>query len=161
MSKPIYAIGYGNRDWNSFLGLLQTYGITLLVDIRTLPYSRFNPAFRQATLEKNLKEAGIGYVFLGAELGGRPKDTSLYSHGKPDYDRMEQAPAYRKGIAQLLALAEQEGKICMLCSELKPENCHRKNLVGRSLVGMGLTVKHIDEKGNLRIQENESEGRLF
>lgn len=162
MSKPtIHTIGYGNRDWQSFLNLLQKYGITLLVDIRTLPFSRFNPAFRQASLEKSLKESGIRYAFLGAELGGRPKDETLYNNDKPDYDRMEASPAYKEGIAALLGLAEQGGNVCIMCSELKPENCHRKNLVGRTLVGRNVSVKHIDEKGNIRVQQDESEGRLF
>lgn len=160
-TSTIYAIGYGNRNWGTFLKLLQEYGITMLVDIRTLPFSRFNPAFRQVALEKGLQEAGIAYKFMGEELGGKPKDPSLYTNGKLNYDLVELSPAYKEGILKLLELEKQGGNICILCSELKPDSCHRKNLVGRTLLQIGITVNHIDEKGNIQVQESESEGRLF
>ena len=162
MRNPtIYAVGYGNRDWDTFLNLLQEYAITMLVDIRTLPFSRFNPAFRQAALERGLQEADIEYKFMGDELGGKPKDASLYTNGKLNYDLVEVSPAYKEGILKLLELEKQGGRICIMCSELKPDNCHRKNLVGRTLVRMDVTINHIDEKGKIQVQENENEGRLF
>jgi len=155
----IHTIGYGNRKWGEFLALLHRYDITVLVDIRTSPFSRFSSAFRRSILENQLKEAGIGYVFLGQELGGKPKDLSLYSNGKLNYDLVEAMPTYQNQILKLLEW-EREGKsICLMCSEQNPNSCHRKTLVGQSLVKLKRTIIHIDENGNA--QHTEKDGRLF
>jgi uncharacterized protein (DUF488 family) len=46
----------------------------VIVDTRSSPYSKFAPQFDQAPLRRTLEEAGIKYLYLGAELGGRPAD---------------------------------------------------------------------------------------
>lgn len=72
---PIYTIGYGNRSIAEFIDLLQKYHIQYLADIRSRPYSKFNPDFSQAALEQRLKQQRIKYLFFGDTLGGRPEDT--------------------------------------------------------------------------------------
>lgn len=74
---PIYTIGYGNRSIEEFIDLLQKYHIQYLADIRSRPYSKFNPDFSQAALEKRLKLHTITYIFMGDTLGGRPAMFSI------------------------------------------------------------------------------------
>jgi uncharacterized protein (DUF488 family) len=62
-STPIYTIGYGNRSIGDFIKLLQNYDIKFLVDIRSQPYSRFNPDFSKDSLEKRLKQHLIQYIY--------------------------------------------------------------------------------------------------
>jgi uncharacterized protein (DUF488 family) len=143
----IYSIGHGTRPKEEFLGLLHKYVITCLADIRSVPYSRFNPQYNTKAMRAYLEEAGISYIHL-ENLGGRPKDTSLYSNGRPDYNLIEKQPFFHEGISALLDLA---GKylVCIMCSERKPEDCHRTKLVGRYLEKIGVTMKHIDEEGRV------------
>jgi len=53
----------------SFIALLQTYGIERLVDIRTVPRSRHNPQFNDTALVSMLMAEHLEYVPLQA-LGG-------------------------------------------------------------------------------------------
>ncbi len=56
------------------------YGITALVDVGSHPYSRYLSHFNQVELKQALKDVGIGYVFLGRELGARPSDRLIFGH---------------------------------------------------------------------------------
>ncbi|MEX2426100.1 MAG: DUF488 domain-containing protein, partial [Thermomicrobiaceae bacterium] len=75
----IHTIGHSNHRIDTFIELLHRHGISCLVDVRTSPYSRFSPHFRKRDLEAHLRDAGIDYVFLGEELGGRPGESRDYS----------------------------------------------------------------------------------
>lgn len=44
-------------------------------------------------------------------------------------------------------------RFVLLCSEGKPEQCHRSKLIGETLAGRGIPVLHIDEHDQLRSQE--------
>ena len=68
----IYTIGHSTRSLAEFLDVLQSFGIKILADIRSLPGSRKFPQFNKENLEISLKEAGIQYIHL-ADLGGRRK----------------------------------------------------------------------------------------
>ena len=67
--KIIHTLGTGNRSPEEFIGLLRAYGLEMAADVRSSPASRF-PQFRREALAQILGEAGIGYVYLGKELGG-------------------------------------------------------------------------------------------
>lgn len=88
--KPLYTVGHGNRKINDFLKLLKEFKIEYLVDVRSLPYSKFNPQFNQNDLKFFLEENGIRYVFMGDSIGGRPEDKSCYDkEGKVDYEAVK------------------------------------------------------------------------
>jgi hypothetical protein len=70
----IYTIGHSTHTWEDFLKLLATLNIEVVADVRSKPYSRFNPQFNRETLASGLEEAGKRYLFLGKELGGKPED---------------------------------------------------------------------------------------
>jgi uncharacterized protein (DUF488 family) len=149
---PIYTIGYGNRSIEDFVKLLQQYDIRFLVDIRSQPYSKFHPDFSKEALEKSLKQYGMQYVFMGDALGGRPKDRACYVDGKVDYARVREQPFYQKGISYLRTAWEKQLYIALMCSEAKPQECHRSKLVGNTLIEQGIEVAHIDEAGAIKTQ---------
>ncbi len=150
---PIYTIGYGNRSIEAFIDLLQKYHIQYLADIRSHPYSKFNPDFSQAALEQRLKQHHIKYMFLGDALGGRPEDSSCYIDGKVDYEKVRQTHAFREGIKRIHDAWDKQLPVVLMCSELKPQECHRSKLVGSALAEQHITVAHIDEEGNSKTQE--------
>ncbi len=150
---PIYTIGYGNRSLEAFIALLQQYEIRYLVDLRSQPYSRFHPDFSRAAFEAKLKQQQMHYVFLGDKLGGRPQDTTCYVNGKVDYAILREKPFYLQGIQRLHMAWEKQACMVLMCSEQKPQECHRSKLIGNTLREKGIPVAHIDETGKLKTQE--------
>jgi uncharacterized protein (DUF488 family) len=151
---PLYTIGYGARDIDAFLAALGRYHVAYLIDVRSRPYSRYKPEFSREPLEEQLRGAGIRYVFMGDSLGGRPDDSTCYdSDGKVDYAQVAERDFFHAGLARL-ADAHQKGLVvALMCSEGKPENCHRSKLIGKALTQRGLPVAHIDENDALIDQE--------
>ena len=154
---PIYTIGYGNRSMNEFIALLKRYDISFLIDIRSRPYSRFNPNFSKEALGKRLKEASIHYVFMGDTLGGRPDDSTCYVDGRVDYAKVREKAFYQHGIARIHTAWEKQLCVALMCSEAKPHECHRSKLVGNTLVEQYIDVGHIDETGQIKTQSQINE----
>ncbi len=153
LEVPIFTIGYGNRSIEEFLALLQRYQIAYLIDVRSQPYSRYSPAFSKDALEKQLSQYNIRYVFMGDTLGGRPKDASCYVDGKVDYAQVREKPFYQQGIGRLRTAWEKQLRVAIMCSEIKPQECHRSKLIGNTLIEQEIAVEHIDETGASKQQQ--------
>ncbi|GAB7388787.1 hypothetical protein BSNK01_26250 [Bacillaceae bacterium] len=156
---PIYTIGYGHRNISEFISLLKNYGIQYLIDVRSKPSSRFNPDFSRANLEASLKRSNIRYVFMGNNLGGLPQNEECYTNGRVDYSKVEKQPFYQHGIARLRTAWEKQIPVAIMCTEGKPEECHRSKLIGQTLAKMSIPVAHIDQHGEL-LQHQEVIDRL-
>jgi uncharacterized protein (DUF488 family) len=141
-----------------FRALLRQAGVTALADVRSFPRSRHFPHFDEETLKKNLRNDGISYVFLGKELGGRPRDKKLYCDGIADYEKMAEDGEFRKGVARI-ASGAQTYRVALMCSEHNPLDCHRCLLVGRALSESGITVRHILSNGR-QTSQTEIEAEL-
>jgi uncharacterized protein (DUF488 family) len=150
---PIYTIGYGSRSIERFVEVLRQYEIAYLIDIRSAPYSRYKPEFSKAALADELQRHGIRYVFMGDALGGQPNDADCYVDGKVDYEKVRATDAYQRGIQRLQTAFAQRQRVALMCSEEKPENCHRSKLVGATLTGLAAPVIHIDENDEPRTQD--------
>jgi uncharacterized protein (DUF488 family) len=144
----IRTIGYGGRSLWELLHELGRFETEYLVDVRSSPYSRFTPEFSREALAAELEPRGIRYVFMGDALGGRPEEASCYApDGKIDYARCRMRPAFQQGVEVLDAGVEGGSRIVLMCSESKPQECHRTKLVAEELVRIGVPVAHIDERG--------------
>lgn len=146
---PIYTIGYGDRDLERFIAVLQANAIAYLLDVRSAPYSRFKPEFSKDALRQALADHGIRYVYVGDSLGGRPDDPSCYVDGRVDYAAVRTKEFFRRGIARIEAAYRQRLRVVLMCSEGKPEACHRTKLIGEALTAQGVPVLHIDEHDEL------------
>ena len=82
----VLTIGHSNHPVAAFVELLRAHGVDAVADVRTSPWSRYQPDFNKDALGAALKAAGIAYVFLGRELGGRPEDPACYVDGRVRYD---------------------------------------------------------------------------
>ena len=149
---PIFTIGYGQRDLDALIDALHGHAIQFLIDVRSQPYSRFKPDFSKDALSARLEAAGIRYVFMGDTLGGRPDDPACYTNGKVDYQKLARQAFYQAGIQRLREAYRQQQRVVILCSEGKPEQCHRASLIGRTLADDAIPVAHIDEDGTLLSQ---------
>jgi uncharacterized protein (DUF488 family) len=145
----IYTIGHSNHPMDRFIALLQQPGIDAVADVRSTPYSRFNPQFNKERLQASLATAGIRYVFLGEELGARSKDPACYdAEGRVSYARLASTELFRHGLERLLA-GRRDHRIAIMCAEREPLDCHRTILVARELERAGVPVTHILPDGTL------------
>lgn len=150
---PLYSIGHGNRSIEEFLALLKRYGIEYLVDVRSQPFSKYNPQYNRPSLEHDMAAAGMRYVFMGDSLGGRPKDDSCYDpEGRVDYQVVGKKEFFLSGIHRLKTAQEKDCGVVIMCSESNPGECHRSKLIGRVLSEQGIPLMHIDENGKLKTQ---------
>jgi uncharacterized protein (DUF488 family) len=148
MTKTVYTIGHSNGTSEHLLEMLDQHGITAVADVRSQPYSRFNPQFNREALASALKNSGRDYVFLGQELGARSEDRSCYREGRAQYALIAQTPLFERGIERLLAGVERF-RVAILCAEKEPLGCHRSILIARYLHERGIGVRHILEDGSL------------
>lgn len=152
---PLYTIGHGVRKIEEFLSLLKIQQIEYLLDVRSTPYSRFNPQYNQKALKDFLNTHGIQYIFMGDTLGGRPRDTDCYdASGKIDYQVVQTKNFFQNGLQRLKTVHQKNLKAAIMCSESRPEQCHRSLLIGQALWEQKIPVQHIDEKGNLIDQQH-------
>lgn len=145
----IYTIGHGNRDIETLIGLLKQNDVGIVVDVRSIPYSRFHPQFRQQNLKNSLEGANIDYLWLGEELGGRPNNSGLYEDGIVNYSAIRETAAFKAGIQNVLKLLSPGTKLTLLCSESDPNQCHRKHLIADEFIKASVQVKHINKTGEL------------
>ncbi len=147
----IFTIGHSNHSIEEFLALLGRHKITALADVRSAPYSRWARQFNKDALTAALADANIAYVYLGAELGGRPKDAALQENGKPNYAAMAQTETFRTGIGRVLEGAKSY-TIALMCAERDPTDCHRFHLISRELAARGVAISHILPSGDVEGQ---------
>src|SRR6516164_8494091 len=84
----------------------------MLVDIRSFPASRRLPHFNRESLEVELPQRGIAYVWM-KELGGRRKkilaespNTALRDQSFRNYADYMRTEEFESGIGRLLEIAE-------------------------------------------------------
>lgn len=150
----IYSIGHGNKKIEDFISELKSFKIQFLLDIRSKPFSKWNPQFNQAALDLELKNNGINYVFVGDTLGGLPEDRSCYDYnGKVVYDLIKEKDFFKKGLERLTTANEKGINLAIMCSESKPEECHRSKLIGQELINKEISLKHIVSEKRIKLQE--------
>jgi uncharacterized protein (DUF488 family) len=156
---PVFTIGHSNHTPEKFLELLCSHNINALADVRSAPYSRYLPHFNKQTLQSYLPKAEIHYVFLGAELGARPKDASCYIEGKALYEKIAALDAFQQGLKRIIK-GVQKYRIALMCAEKDPITCHRAILVCQHLVPFNLEIVHIHSNGELEYHESLEERLL-
>jgi uncharacterized protein (DUF488 family) len=167
-SEPtIWTVGHSNHSWDSFRALLAPERIETLIDVRSYPYSRFAPQFNREPLATALNQTGIAYYFQGTALGGRPEDPEHYdAEGHALYGPMSERPQFRAAINSLLAGAAGQ-RLALLCACGRPDDCHRRLLVGRVLTQHGARLRHIladgstVEESEVKLPTEEDQTNLF
>ena len=158
MADTVFTVGHSNHAVEAFLGLLQMHGVEAVADVRSTPYSRYNPHYDREAVKRSLRGVGIDYVYLGAELGVRSDNPAFFEKGKVRYDLLAATEAFQHGIARVRTGARTM-RIALMCAEKEPLECHRTILVSRHLLRAGLEVSHIHADGHLESQ-GESIARL-
>ncbi|MGU9962871.1 MAG: DUF488 family protein [Candidatus Halichondribacter symbioticus] len=160
MKNHIYTIGHSTHQIAYFLELLKTHQIDVIVDVRSVPYSRFNPQFSKAPFSSSLRANNIKYVFMGDEFGARCPDESCYIDGRVQYDLLANTKAFKSGINRIKLGLGHNYKMALMCAEKDPLECHRTVLVARNLEKEGFEVVHILADGATETH-NETTARLL
>lgn len=139
----LFTIGHSNHPIERFVALVRGAGVTAIADVRSTPASRRYPWFNQARLAPHLAAEGLAYVPLGDALGGRPRDPRLYREdGVADYAAMARTEEFRAGLDRV-ADGARRYRVCLMCAEREPLDCHRCLLVARALAERGFSIGHV------------------
>ena len=148
VAMSVFTIGHSTHAIGRFVDLLRQHGVDEVADVRSTPYSRFNPQFNRDSLANSLVRHRIGYVSLGRELGGRPDDPACYENGRVRYDRVAATPVFQRGLDRVMQDAAARS-VAIMCAEKEPLECHRTLLVAQALEVRGVAVRHIRADGTL------------
>lgn len=151
--STIYSIGHGNKTLEKFIEELHAYKIEFLFDVRSKPYSKFNPHFNRDLLEAELIQNNVTYIYAGDYLGGLPSDISCYVKGKVDYEKVKEKDFFQTGINTIIEANDEKVVIALMCSESKPETCHRSKLIGQELLKYNISINHIINSDIIKDQE--------
>lgn len=144
-----YTIGHSNHTAAEFIYLLKKYGITHLVDVRSVPYSKYASQFNMEQLLALVKAYGIQYLFMGKELGARFNLDKFRDHsGQLDFDSIIRREEFCDGISRIINGINLGAVIAIMCSEKEPFNCHRFSLVSYALRKQEVKVNHILADGS-------------
>ncbi len=154
-----FTIGHSNHSAERFVDLLKEHEIEVVADVRSQPYSRHAPHFNAKYIEAILLANGIGRLFLGSELGGRPMAEEFYDEdGRVNYVQIERSRPFLDSIQRLERDIEYR-RIALLCSEEDPDGCHRRLLVGRVLVERRISIWHNRGDGSVQTEGEASNGQ--
>jgi len=145
-NKIIYTIGHSTRPIDQFIAILKIYGIEEILDVRTIPKSRYNPQFNKKSLSEALKKNNIKYhqVELLGGLRHAKKDSENMGwrnasfRGYADY---MQTPDFSKGLDELEKIAAKQ-TVAIMCAEVVPWRCHR-SLIADALTRQKIKVIHV------------------
>jgi|SRR5690554_1120995 len=130
----MFTIGYATKSIEHYLHQLNEHGVDVVADIRSVPYSKVFFDYHQGALREHLANAGIRYVYLGAELGPRSKDPAHYDDsGQVQFQQLMHSDLFKSGIERLFDGLNKGFTIAMTCACKDPAICHRSLLVGWAL----------------------------
>jgi len=159
MAKKLYTVGHSTHSVEYFMDLLKKHAITVVCDVRSKPYSRFNPQFNRENLQRELKINNIKYVFLGKELGAHSENPGCYVDGKVQYNNLADEPLFHQGINRLTE-GMKKYSVTLLCAEKDPVTCHRMILVSRKMRSVVGQINHILASGKIETN-SQAEDRLL
>ena len=154
----LFTVGHSTHEIGRFIEILRSNRVQAVADVRSSPYSRFNPQFNREPLRQALEDGGIDYVFLGRELGARREEDSCYRNGRVDYRSIPNTALFQEGLSRIRRGTEDR-TIALMCAEKDPIDCHRMILICRHLKSE-FNVRHILADGTIETQ-TEAEERLL
>ena len=139
----IFTIGHSVLANTEFENLLKQNNIDILIDVRSVPYSKQCPQFNRDFLPARMKQTGIRYGYMGNTLGARYSQKELlFDNGQVNFLSVRKSKEFNNSIQRLMNEIK-DYKICLMCSEADPLSCHRFGLIAADLTEKEVDVKHI------------------
>lgn len=157
----VYALGHSNYPFDKLIEILKKYNIDCVVDVREIPYSKYNIQYNKEVFQYNLKKLGYTYIYMADEFGAKRKTRESYNEeGYADFKKVIHEDSFKRGIERLKVGCNNGYKIVLLSAMQEPIRCSRAILVGRQLVKEGFDVKYIMHEGDLKTQSDLEEQLL-
>lgn len=144
--KTLLTIGHSTHSIDEFIELLKEHGVKEIVDVRSVPKSRYCPQFNSDALADSLRKADIRYTHI-EKLGGlrhSRKDSinlgwrNVSFSGYADYMATLE---FAEGLDALTRIARSR-KTAIMCAEAVPWRCHR-SLIADAMTEKEWTVQDI------------------
>lgn len=151
--RQLFSVGHSNQSIEEFYQLLESQRIDCILDVRSVPYSKYTPQFNEEALKLWLKKQGVLYVPFGKHFGARRsdclKETTFIKKGvketKPqvNFELGVTTLDFLSGVERLNKALDQGRRISLMCSEADPLGCHRFSFISRYFYDIGWDVQHI------------------
>ncbi len=146
----LFTVGCSNQSFERFASLLETNHIQVVVDVRSTPFSNYTPQFNQEPLKGRLKLRKLHYLYMGQEFGARRAEQSAYVEGRVCFECVFDLQAFKQGVARLEKGLARGLRLCLMCTEKDPIDCHRTIMITRFLSRhFNIPITHIHEDGHL------------
>ena len=163
-AKTVYTIGYSGFSRDEFAATLKKYNISLVVDVRSTPFSSYFQDYNKDKLEAFLKTQGIYYRNYAKEFGARQSEKKYYNKDDKgyylDFEKFSKSEPFLDGVSKLCNSMEQNYIFTLMCAEKDPICCHRTILVARAFYEKGYEVVHLLPDGKT-ITQDEIEQQLI
>ena len=160
MTTTIFTIGYSGFRVDEFIDALIYHRVSTVIDVRSIPFSRYNPEYNAPVISRTLDALKISYRNFHKEFGARQQDRSFYPKGYMDFEEFAKSEQFQEGVSKILDAMNNDSVIALMCAEKDPINCHRAILVARVFYQKGINVIHIMPYGE-SITHQELERRLL
>jgi uncharacterized protein (DUF488 family) len=157
----IYTIGHSTHPVETFIEYLDRYQINCVIDVRSMPYSKYNPQYNKELLQAALTQKDILYAHFGLEFGARHTSKAMLdAEGRVDFNKVRASDTFRQGLVRLENALDQGYRIVLMCSEKDPLACHRFSMICYYLKKEGYEINHILDDGSI-ITNAELEKRMI
>lgn len=157
----LYTVGHSNQSIEEFLQLIEAFDVNCIIDVRSMPYSKYTPQFNEEALKTFLSSHGILYAHFGTEFGARRTDclveTDFDKKGTKEQVNFElgvKTPNFLRGAERLEKALSQGRTVALMCSEANPLACHRFSFLARYFYEQGWELMHIMRQSFDTLDEN-------
>lgn len=160
MVDTVYTIGYSGFNIDDFIKTLKEKNISLVIDVRSTPYSQYYAEYNKENLSTILEKSHIYYRNYFSEFGARQGERKYYPNGYLDFEIFSKSESFLSGVEKLKKSMEKNYTFALLCSEKDPIMCHRTILVSRAFHMRGYKIIHLMSDG-ISITQEDIEERLL
>ena len=151
--RQLFSVGHSNQSIEEFYEVLESQRIDCILDVRSVPYSKYTPQFNEEILKSWLKKQGVLYVPFGMHFGARRsdclKETIFIKKGiketklQVNFELGVTTLDFLSGVERLNKALDQNRRVSLMCSEADPLGCHRFSFISRYFYDLGWDIQHI------------------
>lgn len=151
--NAIYTVGYSGYYYpTDLVDALKNYGIDVVVDVRSSPFSAGMPQYNRDNIERIFKNNKIHYRNYSREFGARQTDHRFYRDGRLDFPTFTASEQFNEGVEKIKKALSMGYTPCLMCAEKDPINCHRAIMITRALHDSGYSIIHLLPNGEIESQ---------
>lgn len=143
----IFTIGSTRKTAEDFFKLLKSEGVTKIIDVRLNNTSQLLGFAKYPDIEYFTKEILHGEYFHDKKFAPSEKILSRYKKNIINWDDYEREFAELMNYRHIdLYIADKyagQENYCLLCTEVSPENCHRRLVAEKIRDVLGVEIVHL------------------